>query len=399
VVSYCDNPINATDFSNPFASQLVLSTRGADGACGTNDDGQTLVTFGSTGIPAASAVTGNYVGYLRSASTGQPSYWLKGNTDGSTLLLPIGSASSTVLAFANTATSNVYKPIQNLSDLVLYTHNGVLKGLNGRTSTPILGTLASATGPEGWKSAGFDQASAYAYLNTATASSGTGTWQVIAVSRSTQATTTIATGTGSIYSAGAVPGFVYASVISGAAASVLKISGSGGGSSTYIPASTTSVSGISTNSNGIHVIITVTTAGVASLRVIDSGGATLYSNSSAITIAIDQSQFDTESNVFVPSSFIFATPIGSTGFGGASLIRLDLATLTTRNLGVMPLGNSLGGQTTESVFALPLIGDRGFGGVPAARIASSQIQSTGSAFYTIDTSVANSLQRTTSQQR
>ena len=92
------------------------------------------------------------------------------------------------------------------------------------------------------------------------------------------------------------------------------------------------------------------------------------------------------------------SPRAGTVFSGAALANFD-PVRTSRNLGTFPTGMMLGGVTSDAVFVSPLLPSNGFGGTHAARMVSTQIQTTGSAVYTCDTGIANSLTRTTIQVR
>ena len=295
------------------------------------------------------------------------------------------------------APTSTYAPVQNLADLILYAQNGKLRAVN---STPALTTLSNTTGPDGWQGAGNDSSNAYVYLNSSTASSGTGTWQVLSVTRgATQTVATLGTGTDSILVAYTRPGAIYATVLSGSSSSsVIRIATVGGAQSTYI-APSTAVSFVGTNSNGYNVVTTYSSANGYSAQIINNAEQVLYSIGNGILFGADQTQFDTISNSYVPSGLVFASPLGSKGYGGASVLRFDLASLSSRTLGLLPTGDSLGGLSTDVVYAGGVLPSQGFGGLLTARLVSSQVQSNGSAVYTYNTGVANSLTRTTSQVR
>ena len=401
-LAMCNAKVTASNYATPYASQVVAATPGADGVCGTADDAEALITFNAAGSPTATAMTpGTSLGYLRSSTTGLPTYLLRAFADGQASALPIpsainGPASQVVLSFITTS-GVLYKPVQNLNDAIFYTRNGALMALNGRTSLPSAVALSAVTGPDGWQSAGYDSNNAYAYLNSSTASSGGGNWRILSISRSTLGTTTLATGSGAIQAASISGGStVFTSVLNGGLVSVFRIATSTGLVSPYL-SSSSQVSEVATDASGSHILITTGSSGIVSTQVINDAGTVFYTTNGGILYGGDNMAKNTVAGTVVSSSYLFTAPFGSAGFGGATITRYDIATQTLRVLGTLPTGSSLGGAATDAVFAGPLIPDSSFGGVHVSRLISSLVQTAGAAVYTYDTSIANSLTITKSQ--
>ena len=105
------------------------------------------------------------------------------------------------------------------------------------------------------------------------------------------------------------------------------------------------------------------------------------------------------SQIYTPTSFLSTQIRPGTVFSGSTLTNFDPVTRTSRLIGTFPTGAALGGVTSDAVFVSPPILNNGFGGTHAARIVGGQILSGGSAVYSLDTGISNSLTKTTLQVR
>jgi len=397
VQALCQDGLVANDFGNPFNSAVLATTPGADGTCGTADDSQVMIRFSSTGAPGISSAQG-VVGYLRSSSTGAPAYWLMTDGSGAETAAPFGSGGNALVVGIGTpgVTSVKYGLVADLSDTLLYSRSGALMGLGYASGSLVRHTLATSTGPDGWKSAGNDANYAYAYLNSSTAQSGTGTWQLLAVARSNLAVTTIATGNGSIFMASALPGNVYATVLDASGTHVAKVSAPTGQQSS-LWASSTTITAVEANPGGLNTVLAVSSASVTSLTLVDAQGSTLYSQSPGMVYGADSDAIDGASSDQVFAGVYIVAPAASTYLGGTPLTRFDAAAKTSTPIGTLPDGGALGGSTLDEVFVTPISADRVFGGFQASRLSGSQFVSSGSAVYTFNPGQANSLVRTTTQ--
>lgn len=393
----CQNSLVANDFGNPFNSAVLATTPGADGSCGTADDGQVMIGFSSTGVPAVNSAQG-VVGYLRSSSTGAPAYWLTTDSSGAETATPFGGGGNAIVVGIGTpgVTSVKYGLVADLSDTLLYSRSGALMGLGYASGSLVRHTLATSTGPDGWKSAGNDANYAYAYLNSSTARSGTGTWQLLAVARSNLAVTTIATGNGSIFMASAFPGNVYATVLDANGTHVAKVSAPAGQQST-LWASATTVTAVEANPGGLHTVVAVSSTSVTSLTLVDNQGNALYSQSPGLVYGADSDTIDGASGDQMFAGVYIVAPSASTYLGGTPLTRFDAAAGTSTLIGTLPNGGALGGSTLDEVFVTPISADRRFGGFQASRLSGSQLVSSGSAVYTFNPGQADSLVRTSTQ--
>ena len=395
--SLCANNLVADDVADPFASVILAATPGADATCATADDGQVLIGFSSAGVPNATPVTG-YVGFLRSAATGAPVSWLVTDSSGAETVTPFaGGGTATVVAIGTPGANVHYARVQDLSDTLLYSRNGALMGLGVGSGGIARHTLSTSTGPDGWKSAGHDATAAYAYLNSGTAQSGVGTWQLLAVSRADLSVRTLATGTGSIFAASALPGAVYATVLDASSGShVTKVDSTTDAQSTAW-ASNSQVTAVEANPGGLNTVITATSTGAISLSLIDDQGTAFYSQDPGMVYGADGNTIDESSGDQVFAGVDVVAQPGSTYLGGVTVTRVDAATRTSRVLGTLPTGADLGGLVSEQVFVTPLWADGSFGAFSASRLSGTQLVSAGSAVYTFNPQQANSMVRVTSQ--
>jgi hypothetical protein len=405
-VSLCDSSIVARNFAAPYSSQIAVDSPGADGICETPDDVQALVTFSSSGVPTAAVnVLGKMLGYFTSDITGEPLSWVMSSPTGQIVTLPIGPTGNaltfTVPPAIPLATKPVFKPVVNLNNLLVFSQDGGLRSLNASVNPPTLNNLSVLSGPDGWKSAGSDANHVYVYLNSATAASGTGTWSIFAISRTSQALTTIATGFGSIFAAETAAPRIFVTLISGLSASVIQIATAGGAQTPFIAPSTTSTSFVAASPNGFHLVATSNNApvGSTSFSIIDNAGVAISATANGLVYGRDQRQYDTVSQIYTPTSFLSTQIQPGTVFSGSTLTNFDPVTRTSRLIGNFPTGTALGGLASDAVFVSPLMPHNGFGGTHAARIVSGQFLAGGSAVYTLDTGIANSLTRTTIQVR
>lgn len=406
----CSNNVFARNFSNPYASQILMVSPGRDSTCGTADDGQALVTFSASGVPSATpVVSGRLLGYFASGSTGIPANWLSVSPLGQVALQPIGVGATSILSAPPVgSTLSTFKTVLNLSDLIVYTQNGLLRSVSADAGLATLNaTLSTLTGPEGWQAAGSDATHAYLYINSLTASSGTGTWRLFSLSRSTQTLTALASGPGSVLSASANSQRVFATVINGlgSSISVVQVTAPTGIQTTLVAPATGVIPYLSANPSGSNLLGTSSqTAGVTStvFSVVNNAGAVLYSAGKSVLAGADNSQYDLASQVFPLTSFIFYSSPGNQLYAGSSITRFNSASGQTTTLGTVPTGASLGGVASDLVFSSSIFTNdsSGFGGVQIARVSTARaIQPVGNSVYTFNTNVPNSLIKTTEQVR
>ena len=406
----CSNNVIARNFSNPYASQILVASPGSDGVCGTADDAQILVTFSASGAPSAvPVVAGRLLGYFALGSTGVPTNWLFMSSLGQVALQPVGVGATNILSAAPVGSmASVFKTILNLSDLIVYTQNGVLRSVGADAGVAnVSATLSTLTGPDGWQAAGADATHAYLYINSNGASSGAGIWRIFSLSRSTQILTALASGPGSISSASANAQRIFATVIGpvSPSISIVQIAAPSGVQTTLVAPVSGTAPVLFANPSGVNLLyVSSVVGGVVSnaLSVVDNSGVTLYSAGKGVLTGADNSQYDVASQVFPLTSFIFYSSLGSQLYAGSSITKFNSASRQTTTLGTVPNGASLGGVGSDPVFSgsISTNDSSGFGGVQVARLSVARaIQATGNSVYTFNTNVPNSLIKTTIQVR
>lgn len=403
VTGLCSNSaILANNFSNPFASQLVANTAGTDGVCGTGDDVQLLFKFSDTGQPgyafAFPAKDNQVLGYLRSASTGQPSHWLVAWSTGQTDLWDIAASYANIhqysADFSLGGLTSTFTTVAKLGDLNLYTRNGVLKVVQWNAENKFghfdASTLTSASG---WKEAGSDEANAYAFINTGDIC--TGTWRIFAVSRSAASARTLASGTGSVFNAVTSGGATYASVCSGATSSFIRIDSAT--STQTVLKSSSSLFYIALDLDGALMSFGTSTAGtVDSLNFLDGVGSVLYDAGNSIFYGGDRKAFDMSKHVYTGDGvYVMPKPVltGAAGY----LQRWDATSKSIRNMGALPSASELGGSVGDTLYVTQPTPSAQIGGIAVTRISAGQFQSSGSRLYTIQPGAAIPLTLTTKQ--
>jgi len=395
----CSNTQLARNFTRPYASQLVADTAGTDGLCGTSDDGQLLITFSDIGAPSSAVVASanRYLGYLRSPTTGEPTHWLVVWKDsGQTDLWSIDRPLTTVIESGSSASTSQFSSVANLSDLILYTQNGLLKAVRMVNGTPSVSSVSVLSGASGWKLAGNDAANAYAYFSSGASASCTGTWRITSVSRSAPSANTLATGTGSLLGAMVLNGAVYASTCSGSAGSLIKVDTATGAQTVLRAPSSTLY--VTSSLSGELAVTGISSTQAWSLNFLDSSGNSLYEAGNAMTYGANQTAYDVSSNTFKGDSvYVVPQTLISSGTGG-QLQRWDIASNTMHAVGTLPSATDLGGVVGNKVFMGPLSIGGLIGGTFAVRISSdNQFQTSGSRIYTVLPKTDNSLTQITKQ--
>ncbi len=398
VEKLCSNSISALNFASPFASQLIAVIAGTDGLCDTLDDQQVRITFSDSGVPSSSVAPSGYrfLGYLRSATTGLPSQWLAvSKTSGSAVLWSLDMSSSTALESGTTANPSL-SVVANLSDVVLYTQNGLLKVLRRDAGAGAsISSVSAASGLSGWQSAGSDAGKVYAYLSSGAASSCAGTWRINSVSRSTASTSTLTTGFGSLISAGTFNGSVYATVCNGSAATLLKIDSTTGTQAVLKPASSTIYT--ITSLSGELAMTGFSSSNAVSLSFIDASGNVLFDAGSAMTWGSNYLAYDASQNIYVGDS-VYVYPISVINGTGGLLKRWDITNSVMHTVGTLPSVTDLGGTSGNRVYTGAVTPGTTIGGTFTAYISSdNRLQSSGSRVYSFLPKIDNSLTLTTKQ--
>lgn len=396
----CSTNQLARNFSKPFASQLIVDTPGPDGLCNSSDDGQILVTFSDVGVPSISTVSSNYryLGYLRSPTTGQPTHWLVTWKNGVQIeLWSIDQPGTTPIESSVSTGTPQFSSVANLSDLILYTQDGLLKAMRMVNGTPSISNVSALSGTSGWELAGNDEANAYAFFSTNASTSCTGSWHITKISRSAASAETLATGKGSLIAATALNGSIYASVCSGNTISLKKVDTTTG-SITALKASSSTVYLASSLSGELTVTSISSTNGSLSLNFLDNSDNLLYDAGNDIVFGANQTAYISSNNTFKGESvYVVPQSLITTGSSG-TLRRWDVASKAMHTVGTLPSAFELGGKNGIRVFTGPLSPGALIGGTFVASISSDgQVQTSGSRVYTLLPQTDNSLVLTTKQ--
>jgi hypothetical protein len=388
---------DAVDYAAPENSRFQVSTAGADGQCGTSDDGSAeLRLSASAGLILTPNSGAAPLGAFRDAATLAPHGWIfpssvvywgsGGNSVGTTVVTRSDGDLAFVSVVESSPTAALMDDGSQLSVLDL-----------SRGNSPLESKLdAATTGGGGWVGIGFDAAAWYAYRNTGSA--GTVQWSVVKVTRSSPHATVLGSGGGTISVASMGTTLMYLTVLGTDGNSLLAVSKSTGTPLQTLeatPASTLTT--VQTSAGGVHELWRVVNIGTAALNYaiefIDESGALLYSTSAggypmAAPDATVQHFDISESR----TRFVFASGYGSRAFGDATLIGYDAATKLTTNFGMLPGSTAFG---VDTVYADAVGGSGSLMAGFAARSVGGVIQSPGTQVFSFDFDSANSLKFTT----
>jgi hypothetical protein len=387
---------DAIDYANPENSRFVVTTAGADGQCGSADDGTAEVRLTATGGLVFTASAGNVpLGYFRSATTFAPAGWIFTR---SVTAWDSGSGTSTTVRASSAAAFQ--SVVQAAPASALMDDGARLSVLDfGTAGVPTETALdTSSTSGGGWLGIGFDADAFYAYRNSGDAS---GQWTVLKVARSSPHATVLATGSGEISVASMGSALMYLTVFGSSGNSLVSVSkASGAPTVTLESGATSTLTTVQTSASGVHELWRVVNVGTAALNYqlefIDEAGTLLYStNAGGYPLTAPDAavqRFDTSES---RTRFVFASGYGSRAFGDATLAGYDAATKTLTTYGTLPGAATFGVDTVfAGVTAGPGSSMAGF----AARTADGVIDASGTQVFSFDFGTAGSLRLTTATQ-
>jgi len=387
---------DAIDYGRPENSRFLVSTAGADGQCGTADDGRAevrLVAAPSSGASPAITVTPLSgtppLGMIRDAATMSPRGWIDGrnlvtwNTGAGTAVALRGD---TAPAFTSLVAASAREALMDDG-----TQLSVVTFASGvdPVSTPL---DIAATGGGGWVGIGFDADNFYTYRNQG---SGFGaTWSLLRIDRATPFATLLASGAGQIQVASMGRTVLYATVLDIGGNRLLAVSKSVGVPVTTLESTgSTTLSTVQTSNAGVHElwrIVNIGTAAVSyALEFIDEAGNKRYTTSAGgfPLGAVDPARIDFDSSEN-RARFVFANGYGARAFGDATLAGFDAAAGVERDFGTLPGSADYG---VDFVYASVIGGPAPVMGGFAARSVSGNIESSGSKVFTFDFDTASSL--------
>lgn len=390
----CKFVVDGNDYATPDNSRFIVSTAGADGVCGTADDGQGEITLDTAGgVHFANKPVywdiGAVIGMLRDTSTLSPKAWVQGNS------FYIWSPQSMTII------RNVGDPL--LTRVVAQTVYSVVAEYNNQltvisySSLPVETKLNSViTAGTGWQSIGFDDNNYYVYRNSGTTTASN--WTVLKISRTNPVATQLSSGTGLIQAASMGSNLLYVTVLGTTSNSLLTINKTIAASQTFESTATSTLSTVLTSNSGVHQLWRI--SGMNStpsytINMIDEMGISQYSTAGGFPMAMSAASTVNLNLSENRSRFVFASGYGLRGFGDASLVAYDAASKSATILGQLPGAADFG---ANPVYASLSGTSSNFMTGFATSILSGSLQSTGARVFTVDLSTVNSLKCTTSTQ-
>ena len=390
----CRFVISAIDYAQPTRSRFIVSTAGADGQCGTSDDGRAEVAFDATMAVSFTPITGEApLDVVRDPQTLAPRGWIYSRE-----VALWGSTPPVTFATRAAAAPAVTSVVSSTYDAALVDDGTqlALQALPGGTTVNETLLDAGITGGGGWSVIGYDADAFYVYRNGGTTFSST--WTVLRVARGAPAATLLATGTGLVSFASMGTTVLYLTVFTANDNRLVHVDKSAGIVGQDVSSTTTLVS-MQTSAAGVHQAWTVTGVGSPSpsyrVDMVDETGQVLYTAPEgfplnvvdAATVGFDQSESRT--------AFLFASGYNARAFGDATLVTYDAAAKTAYVAGMLPGAATFG---NDFVYSNAMGGPTTFGLAYVARSTSGIVQTAGSQVLTFRTDAANTLQPTTAVQ-
>jgi hypothetical protein len=391
----CRFVIDAVDHAAPEQSRFIVSTAGADGVCGSADDGRAEVhlSAGTPGIAVTPLSGDPPLAALRNPTTLAPRGWLYPTaavfwspTTGETVSLRPASRPIVRLV------SSTYRSalVESAAGLSVFDFPG---------GTTFSETSVSASAPSGWQDIGYDSLYHYVYRNSG---DETGSWQVIRVSRSSPVAAVMGNGSGAIAVASLGRDYIYITALGFSTNQLSRLNKLVPGASVQALESTprSTLSTVVTSAADVHQLWRVTGVGSASpsyaLSFIDEAGGTLFSSTGGgfpmLLAGSTALNFNASENRTV---FVVADRYGARAFGDATLVAFDAKARAAKSMGILPGTADFGADfvfasvsgTSNAVMA-------GFAG----RSINGVVQSAATKVYTFDAATASSLKFTTQQQ-
>ncbi len=396
--SACGFELEANDHAEPERSRYVVSTAGADGKCGTADDGRAEVRLDSTvGLLYTPFSANPPLGVLRDPASLAPRGWITPTTatfwspsPGSTVTLRDATQPAIAAVVSNGWRSAVVESVGGGLSVLDF------PGGDAFTEAPLIGPAGS-----GWQSIGYDANNFYVYQNSASA--GTAAWQIYAIGRSALPTARLlSNGLGEVALASMGTNLLYVTVLGAANNQLLALTKSAPASSLVLESlSTADFISLSTSNAGLHQLWRVTGvgAGTASYTVefVDEVFNKIYTApAGGWPLGAVEATAINLNNSENRSRFVFATGFSTQQtFNGAALVGYDAVSRAATAIGTLPGASDFG---INSVYADVVTGPTSSAAGFAARADSGVVQDAGSRVFSFDAVTAGSLKLTTTQQ-
>lgn len=391
--SACRFELVANDMATPLNSRYITSTAGADGICGTSDDGHAEVRLTPSGGVAYAPLGGDApLGVVRDPATLAHRGWLYARNvvlwnsgAGSAFETRASGTPAVTRVIAETYRASLVDDGAQLSVLDF-------SGGTAYTDTPLGTTLTSGGG---WQLVGFDADAWYLYRNASQTLPST--WTVLRITRVSPTASVLASGNGIVALASMGSSVLYLTLFDQSdnlLARIDKTTGNVAAASfglTVFPS-------VQTSASGLHLLWRVTDFGTSTASytidfIDESGSASLLNRAGGYPLGLaEASSFSFDSSES-RTRFIYASGYSASGgFNGTTLETYDSATGTSRVLGALPGAADFG---SDAGYASVNGGPTSLGLAYAARTVASTVQATGSRVYTYDLGVAHSLTATT----
>ena len=396
--SACRFVTEAVDHTAPERSRFIVSTAGADGRCGSADDGRAEVrldaSLGLVFTPLSGAVP---LAVLRDASTLAPNGWLL-----TTQTQPWAvSATALNLRAANDPLTVV---LHSTPRSALVESARGLSVLDFGSSGAVTESALASVTTTGWQPLGFDAQFFYVYRNGGSVASPV--WAVLRISRATlpaaPVATQLASGAGQVTLASMGSDVLYVTTVSSTTIELRRLLKAVPGASTVIDSGPvgSQFATVLTGSAGVHLQWRITgldsTSPSYAIQMVSETGAVLYTSAaggfSLGPAEAARVQFNRSES---RSRFTFVEGYGARFFGDATLVSYDSVARSATRVGQLP-GNAEFG--IDSVFANVVAGPTAPAAGFASRSISGVVQASGTRVFTFDPTSANSL-RTTSRQQ
>jgi hypothetical protein len=392
--SACRFVLAANDHAAPDNSRFIVSTGGADGICGTSDDGRAEVRLSSGATLGYTVLTGDHpLDVARDPVTLAPRGWVYPRQVELWNAAPGGINTITTRATGTPAVSRVVASTFESALVEDGTRLSVLQFGNGNTVTevPLDAALTSGTG---WQLIGFDADAFYVYDGNP-ANTFSSPWRVLRIARATPTALQIASGTGLISVGSMGNNVLYLTVFAQSDNKLVRVNKAGGARfETTYPITTKPT--VQTSANGRHLQWLVTGIGSTNVShaidIVDESGLTLYSATGGFPMSVAETGTENFNASESRTRFVFAQGFGARAFSGANLLSYDSLTDTTRVLGVLPGVAEFG---NDYVFASAAGGPGSFGVGFATRSVGGNYEEQSARVFSYDLGAASSMKATT----
>ncbi|GAB4556440.1 MAG: hypothetical protein Tsb007_14740 [Rhizobacter sp.] len=391
--SACRFVLTANDHAVPDNSRFIASTGGADGICGTSDDGRAEVRLSSSATIGYSVLTGDHpLDVARDPGTMAPRGWVYPRH----VELWNAASSNNTITTRTAGTPAITRVVGSTFESALVEDGSQLSVLsfgsgNAVTESPLGATL---TAGNGWQLIGFD-ANAYYVYDGNPANTFSSPWRVLRITRAAPTAVQIASGTGLISVASMGSNVLYLTVFTPDDNKLVRVNKANGArvEETY-PITTKPT--VQTSANGRHQQWQVDGIGSANvthtLKIIDENGLTLYTAAGGFPMGVAEAGIENFNASESRTRFVFAQGFGTRAFSGANLVSYDSLTDTASVLGTLPGAAEYG---NDYVFANASGGPGSFGVGFATRSVGGSYEEQSARVFSYDLGAAGSVKTTT----